>query len=171
MATRKKDAAALVLPDWKAVEARLKELGEIRRRVTSTTAVANAKVSPIMEKLAADTDADNAQDKRIVDALKVFTLANAHDLDGRRKVLTFGQVALRTVITLKPLADWTFDKVLDRLRELKRKAFITVKESISKEAIEAAKLSDEKLAELGLRMVEEEKFLDPVLFEVKAQPT
>lgn len=53
---------------------------------------------------------------------------------------------------------WSWEKVLEKLKEKGRTEFIRTKEEIDKEAIKNANLTDAELAELGMRLDQGEKF-------------
>ncbi len=60
--------------------------------------------------------------------------------------------------SLNLLRGWTWDKVLTALTLAGLKSCIRTEESVDKTAIKAAMLSDEKLAEIGVKFHQEEKF-------------
>jgi phage host-nuclease inhibitor protein Gam len=89
---------------------------------------------------------------------------NAQTLD-----LTHGRIGYRTGMpALKTLAGWTFDRVLERLKNLSWTHFIRVKQEVDKQAIIAQReqLTEDDLRGLGVRVVQEETFfVEPKLEE------
>ncbi len=84
--------------------------------------------------------------------------------DGKSIEFTQGKVGFRCGNpTLKPLSGWTWVTVLDRLQQSARSYLRTIEE-VNKEALLADRelLGADKLRELGVRVVQDEKFfLEP----------
>lgn len=75
---------------------------------------------------------------------------------------------------LKTLAGWTFDRVLQYLRDAGLMKFIRVKEEVDKERLIASReqLLDGDYRAMGVRIVQEESFyVEPKLTEVEVRET
>lgn len=60
---------------------------------------------------------------------------------------------------LKPLdKKWSWEKILKKLQELRLRKLIRTNDEVDKDAIKAAKMSDELLAQLGMKIVQPEEF-------------
>lgn len=157
MASKRVTPAAL-LSSWDDVDSCLKEIAERQRRVDAAKASAAAKITAINEKLEQEIGTDVALITRAETDIAAYTTAHQDQLTGRSKQLTHGVVRLRAATELKPLNKWTFAKVLERLKELKRMDFIRIKEEVNKEAIIDAKMDPTTMATIGVRLVTRDSF-------------
>lgn len=92
-------------------------------------------------------------------ALLRFAESRKDELFSKKKSrdLTFGVIGFRAASTLKTLKKAiTWERVLGTLNELKMTSCIRTKEEVDKD--ELRKLSPEKLAEVGCKMVQEDSF-------------
>lgn len=99
---------------------------------------------------------------RLTESVRAWAEANPAEF-GKFKSLdtTHGTLGFRTgTPKLKTIAGWTWDRVLEGLRALKRTAFIRTKEEVNKDAIIEARdrLLDGGLRVMGIRVVQEETF-------------
>jgi phage host-nuclease inhibitor protein Gam len=140
------------------VDGCLKDITERQRRVDAAKASAAAKITAINEKLEQEIGTDVALITRAETDIAAYTVAHQDQLTGRSKQLTHGVVRLRAVTELKPLTKWTWAKVLDRLKELKRMDLIRIKEEVNKEAIIDAKMDPTKMETIGVRHVTSDSF-------------
>jgi len=94
--------------------------------------------------------------------LEQFVAAHRADLGkAQSKRLTFGRVGFRRVASLALSPGMAWDKVLEHISKLPRacrRQFIRVKESVNKEAIRQAELSELELEGMGLELREKETF-------------
>jgi phage host-nuclease inhibitor protein Gam len=99
----------------------------------------------------------------VIEQLEIFYRAHRKEVEaeGRRSMeFTYGKAGMRKgapKLTLRKR--WNWEKVKDALRlAFADGRFLRVKEDVDKEAVKAAALPEEQLAELGLRIVQEEEF-------------
>jgi len=160
MARRKVTPA---LAGWSAVDdvtRRLVELDIDRRKIEADrdSAIAKARESAKVKlaKIASEAKALDAQ-------VEQYAEANREDF-GKKKSMerTHATLSFRSSTpAVKTISKWTFAKALDVVKEHARR-FVRIVRELDKEKVladhAAGKVTDEQLAELGLRVVKEETF-------------
>ena len=91
---------------------------------------------------------------------------NKPDLFARKKSLelTFGVIGFRASTKLKTLSKWTWERVLGALKDAGLATCVRIKEEVDKDALKG--LAPEKLAEVGVKAVQEDAFY----YELDDQP-
>lgn len=88
--------------------------------------------------------------------IEAFVREHEDDMQERSLALDSGRVWLRKATHLETVGRWSWRKVCDALVEAKRWTLVSTKRSVDKEALE--QLTDERLAELKVKRVEEDVF-------------
>lgn len=122
----------------------------------------------------AEIDGCNTEIEALAEQLRVWAEANPSEFGERRSLeLTHGLMGWRTGNpTLKTLAGFTWDRVLERLHEDPRFAgFVRTKEEVDKASILAQResLAAEDLKAMGVKVVQDEPFfVEPKIEEPAA---
>jgi phage host-nuclease inhibitor protein Gam len=102
--------------------------------------------------------------------IRAWAEANPSEFKGKSADFVHAQIGWRTgQPTLKTLAGWTWDRVLEKLKGFLPQ-YIRVKEEVNRQAIIADRegLTAEHLKSIGVRVVQEESFfIDPKLTEIE----
>ena len=157
------------IQSWTDVDARGKELCELRTRVEEATAKMNGELDSVKAKW--EGVIRPAQEEIVLREKGIEDFCRVHQKEfgaSRTRALTWVTVAFRLSSRLATLPRWTWAKVLEALREAGERRFIRVREEPDKEAIRAAGLSDEEMRKVGLRVIQEDLFsVEPVKQEVR----
>ena len=149
------------------------EIAALRNRQRQLAAAMDAQIQAVRERYETDLAADSETLERKMEDLRVWAEANPSAFGAARSLETMhgtlgwriGQPALKT------LAGWTFDRVLQVLKDTGATGYIRVKEEVNKQQLLGHRdnLGTEKLRELGLRVVQEDSFfVEPKLTLVEA---
>ena len=103
--------------------------------------------------------------KEMVLNMKAYCEFNKeHFSKQRSREMNWGTVGYRkNPPSLKPLSKWTWPKVLAKLKDTARRDFITVKESVDKNAVMKAKLESNDLSVYGMKLESKDEWF----FETK----
>jgi phage host-nuclease inhibitor protein Gam len=135
------------------LEVRIRKLAAVRdEAIQQVTAIHDGQI-----------EADKAEQKSLVSLASTFAKAHRELVFGSKlksAATTLARFGFREgKDSLKPLSKkFTWEKILESLKELKKYVRTVTKEEVDKEALHAAKLTDAQLAELGLRMDKDETF-------------
>lgn len=109
-----------------------------------------------------EIDAANAEIEALAEQLRVWAEANPGEFGERRSLeLTHGLMGWRTGNpTLKTVAGFTWDRVLERLHNSMGSRFVRIKEEVDKAGILAERetLGADVLKAMGVKVVQEEPF-------------
>jgi phage host-nuclease inhibitor protein Gam len=156
-----------------AMESVVGEIAAIKNRQRQLAAAMDAQIQAVRERYEGDLAAETgALDEKMED-LRAWSEANPAQFGAARSIETVhGIVGWRTgQPALKTLAGWTFDRVLQALKETGATSYIRVKEEVNKQQLLGHRdiLGHGKLRELGLRVVQEDSFfVEPKLTLVEA---
>lgn len=157
MATARQRFTQAALKSWDEVDLNLKEIGEIDLQVEAAEAELTKQTSDLrLEKELAVKPLLERKEKLALE-IKDFTERHREELKGKSRVLNFGTVGFRqtTSIILRNVK-----AVLEALKAKGMHECITVKESVSKEALK--EYPDEALLAIGARKKVEDVFwLEP----------
>lgn len=111
--------------------------------------------------------------------LETWAAANPGEFPKNRKSLEMlhGTIGYRTgTPKLTKLAKWTWDRVLEKVKDLQLSTFVRTKEELNKEAIisavQEARILPEEARQFGVAVVQEEAFfVEPKLEEQAARST
>jgi len=161
---RKKVDAEPVLKGWHEVDGALHEIDRLRIELDSDQAELDRAINEARARFAGRMDPNAAKLKRLEKDVQECATAHRAELHAeekkRSKPLPNGTVGFRRSTELATKPGLTWKGVLDTLVEAGRKAkkFIRTKLEPDKDAIRAAKLTDDQLAEYGMRMREKDTF-------------
>jgi phage host-nuclease inhibitor protein Gam len=143
---------------------------ETKNALDRETTEARERHQPVLAQIAKQIEEKTA-------LLESWASANPAEFPKHRKSidLLHGTLGFRTGMPkLKTLAKWTWDRVLEKLRELSLAAFIRTKDEVNKEAVIAAvgegRLLPEDARQLGVQVVQDETFfVEPRIEELPAR--
>ena len=146
------------LDSIEAVDAALAQIAARKRTIALIEAGMNEEVDRIKLAAAAECAPHKQDVAGLEQAILRYADANRATLFATRKSakLTFGEIGYRASTSLKTLAKWTWERVLQALRDKEAYAFIRVKEEVDKEALKG--LAPESLAEVGVKAVQADTF-------------
>lgn len=158
MAKKKTKSDKLVIPcgSWGDADAMVRRVGDYDREIARIEADATAEVEAL--KAAAATQAGAVKEKRdqLINSLKAFaTSVRCQDFQGQSRELNHGVIGWRKSTSIS-ITKGTLDKIKDLYSPLLRKQCITIKESVSKDAL--AKLDEDKLKSIGAKRRHKETF-------------
>lgn len=100
--------------------------------------------------------------ERLTSIVKTWAENNQEEFGNKKSIeMFYAVVGFRTgTPKLKTLSKWTWDKVLAAIKAKRRMAYVTVKESVNKEALLAKRkvIGEKRLAALGVKVDQEESF-------------
>jgi phage host-nuclease inhibitor protein Gam len=167
---RIKTTALPVLQTTEQVEEALANCGHLQSYLAQIEGEMNQQIIAVREQYAPRIDATGARLELETEALRAY--ADAHgELFAVKKSTdyTHGTIGYRTgTPKLKPLKGWTWDRVLEKVRQCAR-AYLRVKEEVNKEALLADRetLGADRLKALGVAVAQDETFfVTPKLEEV-----
>jgi phage host-nuclease inhibitor protein Gam len=160
MAKRIKSKQPNLIPikDWQEADRLVRIIGESRASIEKSEAEAKNKIDVIKARLAGDVEGTQKLIETTCRSIEAFALAHKDDFGAAKsRELNFGIIGWRksTFIT-------NGKKTLELVKNIYGKAcaYIRVKESLDKEAL--ARLTDEKLAEIGARReITDDFFVEP----------
>jgi phage host-nuclease inhibitor protein Gam len=98
----------------------------------------------------------------LVEQLELYYRSHRGELEkGKKSIeLQFGTAGIKlSAPSFRPLKGWNWDKILTAIRGVEAyKKFIRSKETVDKAALKGAKLADEKLAAIGVKVDQKETF-------------
>jgi len=160
------------VPDTPAeVAAYVAEAARLKAEEARLKAEMDARLHRVREQYQQQLAALAAQLRGYIEALHDW--AEAHpEYFRRRRSLDFpsGVIGYRiTPPAIRPVRGWTWAEVLARLRERGRRQYIRIREDVDREALLAAR-DTEDLAEYGLRIVQrDEFFVEPRMTRVETR--
>ena len=148
------------------VDVRLQQIANHETFLAQEEANMNEEINEIRAKYDERTKSARADKNMLEQEVEGYCLANKSAFDSQRsKTLTFGKVLFRTAPPKVNQLNkkYTVATTLELIKKLYSKlGFIRYKEEIDKESILASyaakQITDEKLAAVGLRIDQEEKF-------------
>ena len=162
-----------VIASREGMESVLGEITVIRNRQRQLATVMDAQIQAVRERYEAEfAVATEALDRKVED-IRAWAEANPGEFGAVRSIETMhGTVGWRTgQPALKTAGGWTFERVLQALKDTGATGYIRVKEEVNKQQLLSNRetLGAEKLREIGLRVVQEETFfVEPNLTTVEA---
>lgn len=164
--------------NWDTAEETLRQIGELTRLLKVKNMRAQTEIEEIKAGNKKETEGIQAEIKLLKKALKSFSDRERKRTGFLSKRTLYGLITYRRSTSLKTLKGFTWDRVIELLREKRFSQFLRIKHSVDKEALKLSKLSTEKLAELGVfrkterpfdYKLDEEKFADSTATEAPAQ--
>jgi phage host-nuclease inhibitor protein Gam len=166
MAIRLKLSGAPVIPNWQEAEKVMARLAELTRQRRQRESEAQAEIDKIKAKLNEDTKEIQVEQAQLEKNMEDFVTYHKSEFDDgktRSRDLTTGVVGFRRstgkLVTVK---GWTWDKVLAKLTEMKRKNWIETKTAVKKETILAERrnnaITDDELAVYGISFQQPDEF-------------
>jgi phage host-nuclease inhibitor protein Gam len=155
-------------------------LGEIRRLTIERNflnADREAQIKAIDDRFAPELSELNQELESATEHLRIWSEANPSEYGKLKSLeLPHGTMGWRTgTPSLKTLTGWTWDRVLEKLKELKALAhYIRTKEEVDKQAIIGDRdgIGQEMLRTIGVKVVQSESFfVEPKLDEVENRQT
>jgi phage host-nuclease inhibitor protein Gam len=150
---------APVLKTLDDADAALAEIAGLRRHLALVESSMNEDIDAVKKRAAEEAEPVRQQIAALEQRLLRFTDYHRDELfSGGRKTLAlaFGSLGYRASTKLKLLAKWTWDRVLQELRDAQRYDCIRVKEEPDKEILKG--LDPEYLKTLGCKVVQEDAF-------------
>ena len=153
------------LQSFTDVDIHLRELAKLESHLTTEEARMNEQINKIKEAFDAKTSSDRAQKSLLESEIESFCTSQKKEFDkNRTKKLAFGEVYFRmTTPKVNQLnRKFTVKTTIEFLKKLYKNKYIRTKEEIDKERIledyTAEKIDDSKIAAVGLRIDQEDRF-------------
>jgi phage host-nuclease inhibitor protein Gam len=147
------------------VDSRLKQIAEHETFLAQEEANMNEEINDLRAKYDERTKAARAQKTVLEQEVEGYCKANKNRFDSQRSMnLTFGVVSFRTAPPKVSQLNkkYSIATSIELLKKLFKGGYVRTKEEIDKEGILASyaskEITDEKLAAVGLRIDQEEKF-------------
>jgi phage host-nuclease inhibitor protein Gam len=157
--TRIKPVDTAPVPQYlEDADAALARLCALRRRIALIETSMNDEIDAIKLKSAREAEPYRTETAGLERALARYAEYNKAELFARRKSveLTFGTFGFRRSAEIRPLAKWTWARVLRNIKDWGRMDLVRTREEPDKEVMK--RLSPEELKELGCRVVQEDVF-------------
>jgi len=156
-----------------AMESVVGEIAAIMNRQRILTAAMDAQIQAVREQYEGQLATDSEMLDRKIEEVRLWSEANPNEFGSARSLdAVHGTIGWRSgPPSLKTVAGWTFDRVLQALKNTGATGYIRVKEEVNKQHLLSDRelIGPEKLREIGLRVVQDEAFyVDPKLTEVEA---
>lgn len=145
--------AAPRLVSWAEVDAALRRLGHIGRRLEQAEAALTERIERLREQGRRRLAGLSAEQARLEREVEEFAAANRHAMPGRSMVLTHGRVGFRAATRLLVPEP---EETLARLKRLGLEGCLRVKETVDVAALR--RLPDDTLAEVGAQRERGERF-------------
>lgn len=145
--------AAPRLVSWAEVDAALRRLGHLSRRLEQAEAALTERIERLREQGRRRLAGLSAEQARLEREVEEFAAANRHAMPGRSMVLTHGRVGFRAATRLLVPEP---EETLARLKRLGLEGCLRVKESVDVAALR--RLPDDTLAEVGAQRERGERF-------------
>lgn len=167
MATiRQKLTGAPVIQNWQQAEkimARLAELTRQRAKKEGEIQTEIDKLKAALNEATKELQLEQAQIEKNLEDFATYHKSEFEGSKGRSRDLTTGVIGFRkSPGKLATLKGWTWDKVLARITEMKRKAWIEEKKTVKKDTIlserRSKNVSDDELAAYGIVFQEPDEF-------------
>lgn len=180
-----KPSASPVFTSWAEVDDALRQIREINARVAKAEAAANTARAAADAKLAEATGQDLITRKRLEKDMEEYCTAQLPEMTARSRKLNHGTISFTASKEVAQAKGMTWAAVLElmlapvrdaltKVQEKLGKRFVRVKTEVDKAAIAAAyqsrQITDAKLSELGIQMVDKDNF-GYTLADQDAQPT
>lgn len=150
----------------------LSEIAKQDSLIAKQEARMNEQINKIKAKFEEDTEEARAAKDMLEKELEAFCMLHKNDFQkARSKQLLFGEVGFRTTPPKVQQLNrkYTVKTTLELLKKIFKSRYIRIKEEIHKERIledySAEKLTDDKLAAVGLKIDQEEKFVYKINWE------
>ena len=159
MAKRKKVSDGTILQSWEAVDQNLKKIANLDFELEKIEQEQKKLILKAKERATEQSKKFLIEKVKLEKEVEDFAAFYKNEFDKTRsKELNFATIGFRKSSKLDTFPKWTWAKVLAKLKEMKYKKFIKIKENIDKDAIKASGLDDEQLAVFGCYLKEEDTF-------------
>jgi phage host-nuclease inhibitor protein Gam len=167
MRNRSKVTESPILKSWDDVDQGLRKIAYINLELEKIETEMQKAINDAKSKANKKAESLQTEKIRLEKDVEDFAVFNKCDFDKTKRSmeLNFAVVGYRKSSALKTLPKWTWNKVLAKLKEAKRKRFIAIKESVNKTAIREANLSDDEMAVFGVHL----EISDDFWYEVKEE--
>lgn len=163
---RQKITGGPVIANWQEAEKVMARLAEITRTRRAQEAEIQTKIDRLKAELNEVTKELQLEQAQIEKNLEDFATYHKSEFEGnkgRSRDLTTGLIGFRkSPGKLATLKGWTWEKVLARITEMKRKAWIEEKKTVKKDTILAERrsrnITDDELAAYGISFQEPDEF-------------
>jgi len=160
---RVKSGKPSILPieNWEQADKLLAEISNLQLANNKDDESAKEKIDEINAELARNKTARKTSISQRLRSLEAFAANHQDDFDGNRsRRLAYGTVGCRKSTSISISRDTTLDLIKEVFSKVKAKTLITIKESVSKDAL--ARLTDEQLASVNARRkVKDDFFAEP----------
>lgn len=153
------------LQSFTDVDIHLRELAKLESSITTEEAKMNEKINKVKEEFEEKTSGERARKSLLESEIESFCTSNKKEFDKTRtKKLAFGEVSFRmTTPKVNQLnRKFTVKTTIEFLKKLYKSKYVRVKEEINKDKIledyNLEKLDDAKIAAVGLRIDQEDRF-------------
>jgi phage host-nuclease inhibitor protein Gam len=162
---RSKPKAGYIIADLNEADAALTELASLKRELQAIKDDMNARIDAIKTEAKEKVEPIDARIKEIERAMATFGTVKKEDIFKRRRSipLVFGKIGFHKSVELKPMPKMTWEKILEKAKELGFTDIIRKKESIDRDALK--KWPDERLAQIGVCRSKKDDFF----YETKVQ--
>ena len=155
----KSDKPVEFIADWEQADRLIREIADLKRRITAAEANAASEIDAVKKHLAMQLSPWQQRIGLYVRSLEAFATAHRAEFEGKSRKLNFGilgwRKSTRITITKK-----TLELIRQFFNRAEQEACIKVKESVDREAL--SKFSDEELADVEAgREVKDEVFVQP----------
>lgn len=149
---------AVVCKDWEGAEARLLELGFLRRRMAQQEGAMNDRLTEIRAEFEPGLTGLQAEIKEIEDGLERFARERRKEFDGQSKKLFFGVFKFRKCAPAAEISDEekTLELIEKCFNDDLAKQLIDRKPRLVKDALK--KLGEKSLALIGVKVTQAETF-------------
>jgi phage host-nuclease inhibitor protein Gam len=152
----------------------LRQIAELTLRRNAISIELDQKITAIKDILGRDiTDTQKVLEEK-TELIRAWAEANPTEFNGLKSLdTTHAVIGWRTgQPTLKTLAGWTWDRVLEKIKSLRDLAilYVRTKEEVNKQAIitDRELIAPEQLRDLGLKILQEESFfIEPKLEQLE----
>lgn len=142
--------AIIPIADWEELDTFLREIGNLQIANDKDEASATLRIDKIKAALAGNVALRKTRIDQIRRSLEAFAANRLEEFKGKRtRKLAFGLIGWRKSTKISISKDSTLDLIKQIFSKAKSKTFITIKETVSKDAL--AKLTDEQLASVGAK--------------------
>lgn len=155
---RKKVEPTLIVKDWDEADDTLRKIGELQILKQTKENRAQLAINDIREKLKSDGSPLDKEIKELELGLKSFCEMEKQKKDFKSRALTFGSVFFRQSTSLKNLKGFKWANIAEALAAAKLTKYLKITKSVIKDDLRNSGLSDERLAELGVKRHSERPF-------------
>jgi phage host-nuclease inhibitor protein Gam len=147
-----------IIQDLDQFDGTLREIALIELKIAAADVDRQNDIITAEGKFAARTKTLIERRALLAEQMELYYRANRAEIENGKKKsieLRFGRAGIKiSAPSLRPLKGWNWDKVLAVMTP----AFIRTRDEVDKQALKKAKLADDKLAELGLKIHQTDTF-------------